>query len=748
MHSQMLCTQLPSRRRRQQHGRHEFNLNGELQIKSNNYSKHIHAHKMSQSYRPKNDRHHDVPSSEPNVELATLTLPSYHRGDGGAGGSYTTSSRPRKAVVLHASKDTTSAFATDAERPVAEVRPGVTGTVSSPCVQIQAVVDLEKLSHLAHATDDEFVLGLHREANDHTFNPRDSKSNLRLELEKYDEEEKQQQQQQRQQQDEEALPLLSTSIRSAPVSMGGPMAERDSVPLEIRPFTNAVMETEHCDNELGMEDILDIDACTFATEDNVEVQVGHDAFLLELPPKSGGKVGEADSQHHHHFVLALPEVLPSLAATPGQHDGNEEAEHHKFPILERAMTIMSTHLPSDIRDVQLKATAVPVDAVTSELYLDLVIQRQVPLIGYLILFFGFFALASAGAAFDLQGDEVTASMKTYWRLTSTALLMFPIVVTNVRRDGLPNLTKTEWLLLVSASFCYAQMTTVFVVSLALTSLANAFVFSNMTSLVIIVAKSLMGVPVLMLEASGAIIGIVGGIICSKDQAEDEGGDSLYPNEMLGNLIALSASFGTAAYLAIARDLRSKCDLFVFMFTIFFLSSFFVLAFMMLSGEPVEFSRHPNLGMFGWMNLEANRLPLELFFAVVVNGIGTLGYIAVLKFFDSIVVSVIMLMEPVVGVFIGVLVGVDTLPGTITWVGDTIVTLGSALVVYSGAKKTESIDATKAVRPRSDTIAEKQQGANVGRGRPRSKSRACSVEMLNTPVGLKRPSPEKRREQQQ
>ena len=697
---------------------------------------------MSQSYRQKNDRHHDdVPSSEPNVELATLTLPSYHLGDGDSDGS----NKPRKAVILHASKDTTSAFATDAERPVKEVGPGLTGTASSPCVQIQAVVDLEKLSHLAHATDDEFVLGLHREANDHTFNPRDSKSNLRLELEKYDEVEREQQQQ-----DEEALPLLSTSIRSAPVSMAArPMAERDSVPLEIRPFTNAVMETEHCDHELGMEDILDVDACTIATEDNVDVQVGHDAFLLELPQKPGGKVGEADSQHHHHFVLALPEVLPSRAATAGQHDADSErAEHHKFPILERAMTIMSTHLPSDIRDVQLKATAVPVDAVTSELHLDLVIQRQVPLIGYLILFFGFFALASAGAAFDLQGDEVTASMKTYWRLTSTALLMFPIVIINVRRDGLPNLTKMEWLLLVSASFCYAQMTTVFVVSLALTSLANAFVFSNMTSLVIIVAKSLMGIPVLMLEASGAIIGTVGGIICSKDQAEDESGDSLYPNEMLGNLIALSASFGTAAYLAIARDLRSKCDLFVFMFTIFFLSSFFVLAFMMLSGELVEFSRHPKHGMFGWMNLEANRLPLELFFAVVVNGIGTLGYIAVLKFFDSIVVSVIMLMEPVVGVFIGVLVGVDTLPGTITWVGDAIVTLGSALVVYSGAKKTESIDATKAVRPRSDTFAEKQQGANVGRGRPRSKSRACSVEMLNTPVGLKRPSPKKRREQQQ
>ena len=73
------------------------------------------------------------------------------------------------------------------------------------------------------------------------------------------------------------------------------------------------METEHCGHELGVEDMLDVDACTIATEDNVDVQVGHDAFLLELPQKPGGKVGEADSQRHHHFVLALPEMLPSRA---------------------------------------------------------------------------------------------------------------------------------------------------------------------------------------------------------------------------------------------------------------------------------------------------------------------------------------------------------------------------------------------------------------------------------------------------
>ena len=163
----------------------------------------------------------DVPSSEPNVELATLTLPSHC--DSISAGA--TKNRPRKAAMLHATKDATSAFVSDdAERQAKVGVDGITGT-ASPCVHIQAVVDLEKLSHLAHATDDEFVLGLHREAKDHTFNPRDSKSNLHLELEKYDEAKQQQQQQQ---QDEEALPLLSNSIRSAPVSMPSGHNEREA----------------------------------------------------------------------------------------------------------------------------------------------------------------------------------------------------------------------------------------------------------------------------------------------------------------------------------------------------------------------------------------------------------------------------------------------------------------------------------------------------------------------------------------
>ena len=109
----------------------------------------------------------------------------------------------------------------------------------------------------------------------------------------------------------------------------------------------------------------------------------------------------------------------------------------------------------------------------------------------------------------------------------------------------------------------------------------------------------------------------------------------------------------------------------------------------------------------------------------------------LKYFDSIVVSVVMLMEPVVGVFMGFWVGVASLPVAQTWVGSAIVTFGSRLVVYSGSTKTESIDATKAVRPRSDTIDHGKRNAK--------NNQTTRVEMRHTHIRMRRPSPKNRGE---
>ena len=267
-----------------------------------------------------------------------------------------------------------------------------------------------------------------------------------------------------------------------------------------------------------------------------------------------------------------------------------------------------------------------------------------------------------------------------------------------------------------AAAAYAYMTLAFVIALEMTTLANAFVLSNMTSLVIIFGRFLLRMPVLPLEGGGAITGFFGAGICAQDAAKTmaNGGegdnvavnvDGVSPADlaMWGNVVALSASFGTAAYLLIAKELRPKMDLFVFMFMIMACGSVFLLIFMVASGEEITFDMDPVHGLFGWMNLQADRLPLELYMAVVCNCLGTTGYIAVMKYFDPLVPATVMLLEPVVGALLGVAAGTAKLPGLQTWLGNLVVACGTFMVIYSGSSRKESIDATDALRPRVTTL---------------------------------------------
>lgn len=625
------------------------------------------------------------------VELATLTIASSFLDHHHQVRHDDDHERPRNdeaTLHLHGA----SAAETSAALIADQAEAGT--SVPSATAAIQAVVDLTVLSDLARVKENEFVVGLHREAHDHHYNPRDS----------FEESESSSS-------DESAL---AETMEDELYFRGGerqPLVQKaasSSIAKEasVAEVTmNASAFAEALENAIPIPDTtVDTYDNTTVVEDEGEdrghVELYHEAFLLELPGDQAG-----------NYVLALPEI----EQVERDDDDISAVSSVVFPMLEKAMSYIPTHLPTDIKEVQLEATEVEVDKLTTEIQLDLVVKRQVPFIGYAILIAGFFALSSVGVALKLQGDGVTPTLKTFWRVSATALGLLPLAINSIRTEGLPKLSRSQWIMFPLAAIAYGEMTTAFVVALSMTSLANAFILSNLTSLVLIAGKLAMGVPIVVAEVSGALIGFSGAAICAFDTSEanssngDEMADSEmagsdpHPNEMIGNLIALSASFGMAAYLAIARDLRANCNLYVFMFVIMLLSSIFILLFIIMSGENVSFSFDTNHGVFGWLNLTGDRLALELYMVLSCNFLGTMGYVAVLKYFDSVVVSTVMLMEPVCAALFGFWAGLDPLPGPQTWVGDVVVTLGSAIVIMSGAKKTEHIDATKAMRHRSDTV---------------------------------------------
>jgi drug/metabolite transporter (DMT)-like permease len=148
------------------------------------------------------------------------------------------------------------------------------------------------------------------------------------------------------------------------------------------------------------------------------------------------------------------------------------------------------------------------------------------------------------------------------------------------------------------------------------------------------------------------------------------------------------------YLVSAKKLRAEVDVTVLMCGIFFVSVLLHFPVFSLLGTDFEFSRDPTIGLFGW--LDASRFLSETYVVIVCTLVGTLGYVAVMKYFDPIVVSVVMLVEPTIANLMGVAAGVDALPGVLTVIGSLLVVAGTLLVIVSNSSHIDTINATAAM----------------------------------------------------
>lgn len=82
--------------------------------------------------------------------------------------------------------------------------------------------------------------------------------------------------------------------------------------------------------------------------------------------------------------------------------------------------------------------------------------------------------------------------------------------------------------------------------------------------------------------------------------------------------------------------------------------------------------------------------------VVGSVIGTMGFVAAMKYFDPLVVSLGMLTEPIVATIIGVFVGVASVPGIATFVGGAGVLTGRLLVILASHRTETRVDVSDAV----------------------------------------------------
>ncbi|KAG7401165.1 hypothetical protein PHYBOEH_002723 [Phytophthora boehmeriae] len=352
--------------------------------------------------------------------------------------------------------------------------------------------------------------------------------------------------------------------------------------------------------------------------------------------------------------------------------------------------------------------------------LQLLVKRQVPFIGYVLLMAALFTISSMGAALDLQRN-VDPFMKLFWRTTASLLVFFPLAGAALYDQGLPQFTTRNMFLFLTCSLSYAVFLMTFLWSLSHTSIDHAYIFNNCHSLLMVVGRLLLGRYVSQFEGLGTAIGVIGGALTTLDHQQSVTNNTgVVEVSLAGDLVALLGAVGGALYLITAKKLRLEMDislLFVGMFTMLALLLFPMFSLLEI---PFEASRDPVMGLFGW--LDPSRAASEAYIVLVCTLVGTLGYVAVMKYFAPIVVSVVMLVEPVLAAFMGVAVGVDVFPGFLTVVGSLLIIAGTALVIMSNTSKTQTIDATPAM---SSTSAALPRGL--------SSAKAAGLRLPNTPT---------------
>lgn len=275
-------------------------------------------------------------------------------------------------------------------------------------------------------------------------------------------------------------------------------------------------------------------------------------------------------------------------------------------------------------------------------------------------------------------DDVPPLLRASWRFQLTAVLMAPMFFLqyrDMRQDSVSmeklRLPETRYILLGSGISLGLHMGA-WVWSLDNTSLTHSLLFVTIHPLIIVFGALLLRKYVPKQQVFGASIGFIGGgITLLGISAESD-------VTLLGDIAAIIGAIAVVGYFLAGRKLRQWMPLFVYILPVTVIAAIFLaIMSMMLEGTVFSMSDE-NISMFGWMS--SSWIWYVVYLAVFPGIVGHAGISAVLRWFPPIIVSVAYLFEPLVGSFIGWILGTTGIPSMWTWVGATVLMIGTVLVI--------------------------------------------------------------------
>ena len=309
-------------------------------------------------------------------------------------------------------------------------------------------------------------------------------------------------------------------------------------------------------------------------------------------------------------------------------------------------------------------------------------HERPPWFAWALLILALFAVSSAGAVFRTM-TEVPPILKAAWRLQATTVVLLPgfLIQWQQSSDEVKEWGKSRGTLLLlglSGVFLWLHFAS-WVWSLDHTSLTHSLLFVTSHPLVVVIFTYVFGSRLSRMEIVGAVVGFTGAIIALQD-VRSSGEVTL-----VGDMAAFFGAVSVVGYLMIGRRLRSEglpLHLYAFPVT--------VVAAILMTFSSVIFESSPmgmaaaDLSTFGWLDA-AWLLPVA-YLAIGPGFIGHTGINAALRWLPTLLISVTLVMEPMIGALIGWAIGVEEIPGMWTWLGGPLMVAGTVMVTIAVARK--------------------------------------------------------------
>ena len=306
-------------------------------------------------------------------------------------------------------------------------------------------------------------------------------------------------------------------------------------------------------------------------------------------------------------------------------------------------------------------------------------RGPVPFHAWIILSAAVVAVSSAGAV--LQSiDEIPPLLRMGWRLQATSLVLFPFAMVQWLRLDQENrsfvVNRRNFSILFASGFCLFLHFATWGWSLDNTSLTHSLLFVTAHPLVFVIGAAIIGRPLLKRQSYGALLAFVGAALSLLSIGED--GEVT----LIGDLAAFAGAVAIVGYLSAGRELRSWMPLFVYAFPVTFFAAI-LLTISSIFFETSDWNQILSITTFGWIDMIW--LPAIAYLAIGPGLIGHTGINGVLKWLPPIVISVSVLIEPILGTFIGIMLGTANYPDYWTLIGGSIILFGLYLVISADEK---------------------------------------------------------------